>query len=144
MYSHAYSFFFHKSSRALFFKLTVVSLLGCLLGIAAAVSSLEISVPLMRFAVSGAYDRFGQLGREIGAADVKDDDKTAAEKFLVALDELTTVLDAPTLAAAGVDKDQFCSCIDKMAHDAMVSGSPQNTKREMTEEDVKELYKQLW
>ena len=53
MYSHAYSFFFHKSSRALFFKLTVVSLLGCLLGIAAAVSSLEISVPLMRFAVSG-------------------------------------------------------------------------------------------
>ena len=75
---------------------------------------------------------------------MKDDDKTAAEKFLVALDELTTVLDAPTLAAAGVDKDQFFSCIDKMAHDAMVSGSPQNTKRDMTEEDVKELYKQLW
>ena len=46
--------------------------------------------------------------------------------------------------AAGVDKDQFFSCIDKMAHDAMVSGSPQNTMRDMTEEDVKELYKQLW
>jgi len=75
---------------------------------------------------------------------VEDDDKTAAEKFLVALDALTAGLDAPTLASAGVDKEQFLGCIDKMAHDAMVSGSPQNTKRDMTEDDVKELYKQLW
>jgi alcohol dehydrogenase class IV len=118
--------------------------IGALFHIPHGMSNAILMNVCLRFAVSGAYDRFGQLGREIGAADVKDDDKTAAEKFLVALDELTTVLDAPTLAAAGVDKDQFFSCIDKMAHDAMVSGSPQNTKRDMTEEDVKELYKQLW
>ena len=118
--------------------------IGALFHIPHGMSNAILMNVCLRFAVSGAYDRFGQLGREIGAADTKDDDKTAAEKFLAALDELTTVLDAPTLAAAGVDKDQFFSCIDKMAHDAMVSGSPQNTKRDMTEEDVKELYKQLW
>lgn len=118
--------------------------IGALYHIAHGMSNAILMNVCLRFAVSGAYNRFGQLGREIGVATVQDDDKTAAEKFLDALDALTTELEAPTLAAAGVDKEVFLSSIDKMAHDAMESGSPQNTMREMTEEDVKELYKQLW
>ena len=118
--------------------------IGALFHIAHGMSNAILMNVCLRFAVSGAYDRFGRLGREIGVATVADDDKTAAEKFLDALDALTTELQAPTLVDAGVDKDEFFGLIDKMAHDAMVSGSPQNTMREMTEEDVKELYKQLW
>lgn len=118
--------------------------IGALFHIAHGMSNAILMNVCLRFAVSGAYDRFGQLGREIGVATVADDDKTAAEKFLDALDALTTELQAPTLVDAGVDKDEFFGLIDKMAHDAMVSGSPQNTMRDMTEEDVKELYKQLW
>ena len=118
--------------------------IGALFHIAHGMSNAILMNVCLRFAVSGAYDRFGRLGREIGVATVADDDKTAAEKFLDALDALTTELQAPTLVDAGVDKDEFFGLIDKMAHDAMVSGSPQNTKRDMTEEDVKELYKQLW
>ena len=118
--------------------------IGALFHIAHGMSNAILMNVCLRFAVSGAYDRFGQLGREIGVATTADDDKTAAEKFLDALDALTTELQAPTLVDAGVDKDEFFGLIDKMAHDAMVSGSPQNTMRDMTEEDVKELYKQLW
>lgn len=118
--------------------------IGALFHIAHGMSNAILMNVCLRFAVSGAYDRFGQLGREIGVATAADDDKTAAEKFLDALDALTTELQAPTLVDAGVDKDEFFGLIDKMAHDAMVSGSPQNTMRNMTEEDVKELYKQLW
>ncbi len=118
--------------------------IGALFHIAHGMSNAILMNVCLRFAVSGAYDRFGQLGREIGVATAADDDKTAAEKFLDALDALTTELQAPTLVDAGVDKDEFFGLIDKMAHDAMVSGSPQNTMRDMTEEDVKELYKQLW
>ena len=118
--------------------------IGALFHIAHGMSNAILMNVCLRFAVSGAYDRFGRLGREIGVATVADDDKTAAEKFLDALDALTTELEAPTLVDGGVDKDEFFGLIDKMAHDAMVSGSPQNTMRDMTEEDVKELYKQLW
>lgn len=118
--------------------------IGALFHIAHGMSNAILMNVCLRFAVSGAYDRFGQLGREIGVATIADDDKTAAEKFLDALDALTTELQAPTLVDAGVDKDEFFGLIDKMAHDAMVSGSPQNTMRDMTEDDVKELYKQLW
>ena len=118
--------------------------IGALFHIAHGMSNAILMNVCLRFAVSGAYDRFGQLGREIGVATAADDDKTAAEKFLDALDALTAELQAPTLVDAGVDKDEFFGLIDKMAHDAMVSGSPQNTMRDMTEDDVKELYKQLW
>ena len=118
--------------------------IGALFHIAHGMSNAILMNVCLRFAVSGAYDRFGRLGREIGVATVADDDKTAAEKFLDALDALTTELEAPTLVDGGVDKDEFFGLIDKMAHDAMVSGSPQNTMRDMTEDDVKELYKQLW
>ncbi len=118
--------------------------IGALFHIAHGMSNAILMNVCLRFAVSGAYDRFGQLGREIGVATIADDDKTAAEKFLDALDALTTELEAPTLVDGGVDKDEFFGLIDKMAHDAMVSGSPQNTMRDMTEDDVKELYKQLW
>ncbi len=118
--------------------------IGALFHIAHGMSNAILMNVCLRFAVSGAYDRFGQLGREIGVATAQDDDKTAAEKFLDALDALTAELQAPTLASAGVNRDEFFACIDKMAHDAMDSGSPQNTMRDMTEEDVKELYKQLW
>ena len=118
--------------------------IGALFHIAHGMSNAILMNVCLRFAVSGAYDRFGRLGREIGVATIADDDKTAAEKFLDALDALTTELEAPTLVDGGVDKDEFFGLIDKMAHDAMVSGSPQNTMRDMTEDDVKELYKQLW
>lgn len=118
--------------------------IGALFHIAHGMSNAILMNVCLRFAVSGAYDRFGQLGREIGVATAQDDDKTAAEKFLNALDTLTAELQAPTLASAGVNRDEFFACIDKMAHDAMDSGSPQNTMRDITEGDVKELYKQLW
>lgn len=118
--------------------------IGALFHIAHGMSNAILMNVCLRFAVSGAYDRFGRLGREIGAAAPQDDDKTAAEKFLDALDALTKELHAPTLADAGVDQTAFWASIDKMAHDAMESGSPQNTMREMSEEDIKALYRQLW
>ena len=118
--------------------------IGALFHIAHGMSNAILMNVCLRFAVSGAYDRFGRLGREIGAAGAGDDDQTAAEKFLAALDSLTAELQAPTRASAGVNKEEVLGYVDKMAHDAMVSGSPQNTMRDMTVEDVKELYRQLW
>ena len=44
----------------------------------------------------------------------------------------------------GIDKETFFGVIEKMAHDAMDSGSPQNTKRDITQSDVEKMYKELW
>ena len=44
----------------------------------------------------------------------------------------------------GIDKDKFFEVMDKMATDALASGSPSNTIKEVTKEDILDLYKSLW
>ena len=53
-------------------------------------------------------------------------------------------LETPTLEEYGINKEEFFNVIDKMAADAMESGSPSNTRKAITAEDVKEIYKNLW
>ncbi len=96
------------------------------------------------YALSGAYDRFAVLGRTIGVASAEDEDQLAAEKFLKASLELVREMEIPTMEEYGVNRDEFFRAIDKMAEDAMVSGSPQNTMREVSKEALMELYRKLW
>ena len=65
------------------------------------------------FALPGAYDRFGALGRDIGVADATDSDQEAAEKFLKAVESLVNELDTPTLEQFGINKEEFFNVIDK-------------------------------
>lgn len=98
----------------------------------------------LTFALDGTYERFADLGRAIGAATEEDDDETAAKAFLAAIIELCETLEVPTLAEYGVDKEAFFEVMDKMAEDAIASGSPGNTRKTTTKEDVLRMYKELW
>ena len=70
-----------------------------------------------------------------------DSDKEASEKFLQAVVDICDELETPTLEEYGINKEEFFDVIDKMASDAMESGSPSNTRKAITAEDVKEIYK---
>lgn len=118
--------------------------IGALFHVAHGLSNAMLIQVCLGFALEGAYDRFAELGRAIGAAEGSDSDKEASEKFLKAIVALVEELETPTLAQYGIDKEAFFNVIEKMAHDAMESGSPQNTRREITEADVVEMYKKLW
>lgn len=118
--------------------------IGALFHVAHGLSNAMLLKECLGFALEGAYDRFADLGRNIGVASADDADKEASEKFLNAVVSLTEELETPTLAEFGIDKDTFWSVIEKMAHDAMESGSPQNTKREITQADIERMYRNLW
>ena len=118
--------------------------IGALFHVAHGLSNAMLMKECLGFALEGAYDRFADLGRAIGVADAIDEDKAAAEKFLSAIEGIVKELETPTLAEFGIDKDEFFKVIDKMAYDAMDSGSPQNTMREVSEEQVKQIYRNLW
>lgn len=118
--------------------------IGALFHVAHGLSNAMLMKECLSFALEGAYDRFGELGRSIGVATAEDSDKEASEKFLQAVIALTEELETPTLEQFGINKEEFFKVIGKMAYDAMDSGSPQNTKREITQADVEKMYKNLW
>lgn len=118
--------------------------IGALFHVAHGLSNAMLMKECLKFALPGAYDRFADLGRAIGAAKDEDSDEAAAEKFLTEIENITKVLETPTLEGYGIDREKFFSVIDKMSFDAMASGSPQNTKRDVSEEDVKQIYRNLW
>lgn len=100
------------------------------------------------FVMEGAddelYERFAYLGRTVHAADKRDSDQEASRKFLEAVVDLCRMLEIPTLEEYGINKEEFFSQIDKMAEDAMASGSPSNTRKQLDAEDLKEIYRKLW
>lgn len=118
--------------------------IGALFHVAHGLSNAMLMKECLSFALSGAYDRFAELGRSIGAATAEDTDKTAGEKFLRAVEKLVEELETPTLEEFGIDKDAFFEAIGKMAYDALDSGSPQNTRRDITQADIEQMYRNLW
>lgn len=118
--------------------------IGALFHVAHGLSNAMLMKECLTFALSGAKERFGDLGRAVGVASENDTDAEAGRKFLAGVEALVKELDIPDLEGAGIRREKFFELIDKMAHDAMESGSPQNTMRDITEEEVKEIYKKLW
>lgn len=96
------------------------------------------------FALDGALPRFADMARAIGRAAETDSDAAAAEKFLEAVKEICAVCEVPTLAEYGIDKEKFFANMEKMAADAVASGSPANTRKAVTESDVIGMYRRLW
>lgn len=118
--------------------------IGALFHVAHGLSNAMLLKECLAFALPGACERFADLGRAIGAAGEADSPQKAGEAFLRAVEKLTRRLEIPTLKEYGISREAFFAAIDKMAHDAMESGSPQNTIREVTEEEIREIYRRLW
>ena len=118
--------------------------IGALFHVPHGMSNAMLLKECLNFAVSGAYEKFANLGRETGVASDSDSDKTAAEKFIDSLQNICDVCEIPTLEQYGIDRDEYYSKISKMATDAVASGSPANTVKEVTVDDCIEIYKKLY
>lgn len=117
--------------------------IGALFHVPHGISNAMLILECLKFALDGCYKRFADIARAIGAA-TEEDDEVAAKKFLNELEVLCKKVEIPTLVAYGIEKDKFFQVMDKMAEDAMASGSPANTIKKVTKEDLIRIYKKLW
>ena len=118
--------------------------IGALFHVPHGMSNAMLLKECLGFALDGAYDRFADLGRAIGAAADEDSDEDASKKLLIAIEEVCKICEIPTLREYGIKEEEFFPVIEKMAQDAIASGSPGNTRKTITKEDCIEIYKRVF
>ena len=107
-------------------------------------SNAMLIVPCLAFAAQGKPEKFARLSREIGLTQASASDELAAGTLIAKLEEITKVLEIPTLLGYGVPEKAFRDAIPQMAKEALQSGSPSNTLRDIAEADVIALYESLY
>ncbi|MBC8571119.1 iron-containing alcohol dehydrogenase [Zongyangia hominis] len=118
--------------------------IGALFHVAHGISNAMLLETCLNYVLDGALDRFAFLARACGMAGPSVDDKTAAKALICQVAKLAQALEIPTLEEYGINKDAFYQVIPKMAQDAFESGSPSNTRKEITPADMEMLYDRLW
>ena len=118
--------------------------IGALFHVPHGISNAMLIKECMEYVCGGCTDKFAAMGRAIGAASQDESDEAAAKKFIIELEALCSKLNIPSLEKYGIGKDAFEENIDKMAKDAIKSGSPSNTIMQIDKEDLICIYKRLW
>lgn len=118
--------------------------IGILFGVPHGLSNAMLLKDCLEFIKEGARDRYAILARELGFVSEDSDEYEAANIFHEKIVNLLDDLNIQTLEEFGVNKLEFLDNTDKMATDAIASGSPGNTRRNPSKEDIIEIYKGLW
>lgn len=92
----------------------------------------------------GAISRLSRLAKAIGVHRPGMTAEEDAHAFVTATKALLRALNIKTPEEYGIDRKEFFRQIPKMAEDALISGSPLNTRRTPNKDDIMELYKKLW
>ena len=118
--------------------------IGAIFHVPHGISNAMLLDECMKYVVSGAYDRFAGLARTIGAADDSTDNRQSAAAFIDAVSEICKICSVPTFREYGIDEGSYFSSVEKMAADALASGSPANTRMPLSNEDITAIYKNAW
>lgn len=118
--------------------------IGAVFHIAHGVSNAMLLPLVMEWSLPAAVDRYADVAAAMGC-DVRGLSREAAARTGIAfVRRLCRDLEIPNMKAAGVDRDVLARRVEKMAHDALVSGSPGNNPRVPTAAEIVELYWQAY
>ncbi len=117
--------------------------IGALFHVPHGISNAMIIKECLTYVLDGCYDKFATIARVIGVAEEFEDDKVAANNFIDELERLCNICEIPTIEEYGINRGMFNSLIEKMACDAIKSGSPANTIKEISKADIKSIYLKL-
>ena len=118
--------------------------IGALFHVPHGISNAMLLKECLTFALDGAYERFADLGEAIGVTAPGQGTEEKAKAFLGEVENICKELEIPSLEKYGIDRAEFFARMDKMADDALVSGSPANTRKEVTKADILDIYTKLW
>lgn len=96
--------------------------------------SIAVLLPVVtEFSVSAAPERYARIAAEMGESDI-----------VTALRNLNRDVNIPSLRDLNIAEDRYESLREKMAADAIASGSPANNPRAASAEGIVELYRRVY
>lgn len=117
--------------------------IGALFHVPHGISNAMLMAECFDYVCDGAEKRFADMARAIGKAASDDSDSAAARKFVDACKELCDICGIPSVSGYGIDLVEFRKAMPKMAEDAFASGSPSNTIKDISVEDILKIYDRL-
>lgn len=119
--------------------------IGALFHVPHGISNAMLLPTITRFSVQGAVVRYATVARALGWARADESDESAIVTFVDGLEALNRRLKIPRLKDfPNMDEVRFRASLDKMASDALESGSPQNNPLVPTAQQVVSLYEAAW
>jgi alcohol dehydrogenase class IV len=119
--------------------------LGALFHVPHGISNAMLLPTVTRFSVPGASARYAAVARTMGWAAGNETGEVACGKLVEGLVAFNERLKIPRLRDhPRMERDRFFDSLEKMAADALASGSPQNNPVVPTADQIVELYRAAW
>lgn len=119
--------------------------LGLLFHIPHGLSNAMLLPAVTRFSLPGAEARYAAVARTMGLCAADASDASAGASLVEGLEKLNARLEVPRIRDfKGATLEVFEAALEKMASDALASGSPANNPVVPTAPQIIELYREAW
>lgn len=97
-----------------------------------------------KFSIDSAVERYADCARAMGVVAPATEDRYAADALVAELEQLCVDVEVPTPRAYGIDQAEWDARLEIMAAQALASGSPNNNPRIPTQQEIVELYREIY
>lgn len=114
--------------------------IGALFHVPHGFSNAMLLPAVLEFSKDACLDRLADVGRIFAKGKMNLTNEEAAELAIESVKKLCASLKIPNLKEWGIDKKAFTLALNKMANDALDSGSPANNPKVPTIQELENLY----
>lgn len=114
--------------------------IGALFHVPHGVSNAMLLPGVLEYTKDSAIEKLASIGRIISPESTTLTDTELADLTINKIKQLCSDLNIPNLKTWGIDEQKFQQVLDKMATDAIASGSPANNPKVPTKQEIIDLY----
>lgn len=114
--------------------------IGALFNVPHGESNAMLLPAVLEFSQSHCPERLAVIGRIFDSKAAEQSDEAAVRVAIEQIKKLCLTLNIPNLETWGIDKKAYEASVEKMADDAIRSGSPNNNPRVPSKEEIQALY----
>lgn len=114
---------------------------GALFHVPHGVSNAMLLPAVLEYTRPEAVNRFAKIGRIMHPESEDLSEERLADLTIASIKRLCRDLQIPNMRQYGIDEEQFAQAVEKMARDALASGSPGNNPRVPSHAEIVRLYR---